>query len=107
MFQLHPSFATPLREMLAPPFELTEHGWGEFEIAATVSSSAPDLRSLPGPPCSTTHLLTAPCWLQIHFVPAAGEQPVELLHKLRLYGHAEAGGPANKKPVCLPVHISP
>ena len=36
VFQLHPSFATPIRELQAPPYELTEHGWGEFEIAATV-----------------------------------------------------------------------
>mmetsp|Transcript_23645 Transcript_23645/g.36511 ORF Transcript_23645/g.36511 Transcript_23645/m.36511 type:complete len:315 (+) Transcript_23645:233-1177(+) len=31
IFQLHPSFAQPVRELTAPPFEVTEKGWGEFE----------------------------------------------------------------------------
>ena len=31
VFQLHASFAQPMREIMAPPFEVTERGWGEFE----------------------------------------------------------------------------
>lgn len=31
VFQLHASFQQPLREFTAPPFEVTEKGWGEFE----------------------------------------------------------------------------
>ena len=31
VFQLHASFAQPIREILSPPFEVTERGWGEFE----------------------------------------------------------------------------
>lgn len=31
VFQLHPSFAQPVRELSVPPFEVTEQGWGEFE----------------------------------------------------------------------------
>lgn len=31
VFQLHPSFAQPVRELTHPPFEVTEQGWGEFE----------------------------------------------------------------------------
>jgi len=31
VFQLHASFAQPIREIMAPPFEVTERGWGEFE----------------------------------------------------------------------------
>lgn len=31
VFQLHPSFAQPVRELTAPPFEVTESGWGEFD----------------------------------------------------------------------------
>jgi YEATS domain-containing protein 4 len=31
VFQLHASFAEPMREILQPPFEVTECGWGEFE----------------------------------------------------------------------------
>lgn len=31
IFQLHASFAQPVREYTQPPFEVTERGWGEFE----------------------------------------------------------------------------
>lgn len=31
VFQLHPSFAQPIREYTQPPYEVTEKGWGEFE----------------------------------------------------------------------------
>lgn len=31
VFQLHASFAQPVREYTHPPFEVTEKGWGEFE----------------------------------------------------------------------------
>lgn len=31
VFQLHASFAQPVRELTQPPFEVTERGWGEFE----------------------------------------------------------------------------
>jgi YEATS domain-containing protein 4 len=31
VFQLHPSFPRPVRELTEPPFEVTERGWGEFE----------------------------------------------------------------------------
>ena len=31
VFQLHPSFTQPVRELVEPPFEVTERGWGEFE----------------------------------------------------------------------------
>lgn len=37
VFQLHSSFQNPTREIMQPPYELTEHGWGEFEIVVTVS----------------------------------------------------------------------
>lgn len=36
VFQLHPSFDIPMREYTHPPYELTETGWGEFEIAVLV-----------------------------------------------------------------------
>ncbi|KAI8028855.1 Transcription initiation factor TFIID subunit 14b [Camellia lanceoleosa] len=35
-FQLHPSFSNPLRVVKSPPFELSECGWGEFEIAISL-----------------------------------------------------------------------
>jgi YEATS domain-containing protein 4 len=31
IFQLHQSFAQPTRELTAPPYRVTERGWGEFE----------------------------------------------------------------------------
>jgi YEATS domain-containing protein 4 len=38
-FHLHSSFNQPQRVMHSPPFELTETGWGEFEIGVTVSAA--------------------------------------------------------------------
>jgi len=36
VFQLHPSFAVPTRELTEPPFEVTEIGWGEFEASMRI-----------------------------------------------------------------------
>lgn len=36
VFQLHPSFSQPIRELTAPPFEVTEKGWGEFEATIRI-----------------------------------------------------------------------
>lgn len=36
IFQLHPSFAQPTRELTKPPFEVTETGWGEFEASIRI-----------------------------------------------------------------------
>eukprot|EP00568_Trieres_chinensis_P018670 CAMPEP_0183323988 /NCGR_PEP_ID=MMETSP0160_2-20130417/75848_1 /TAXON_ID=2839 ORGANISM="Odontella Sinensis, Strain Grunow 1884" /NCGR_SAMPLE_ID=MMETSP0160_2 /ASSEMBLY_ACC=CAM_ASM_000250 /LENGTH=287 /DNA_ID=CAMNT_0025491469 /DNA_START=21 /DNA_END=881 /DNA_ORIENTATION=+ len=36
VFQLHPSFPQPVRELTAPPFEVTEKGWGEFEATIRI-----------------------------------------------------------------------
>ena len=36
IFQLHPSFSVPTRELTEPPFEVTESGWGEFEASMRV-----------------------------------------------------------------------
>jgi len=32
VFTLHESFANPVREVLQPPWEVSEQGWGEFDI---------------------------------------------------------------------------
>lgn len=36
VFQLHPSFNNPTRVVESAPFELSECGWGEFEIAISL-----------------------------------------------------------------------
>lgn len=55
VFKLHESFPNPNREIQAPPFELQETGWGEFDIL-----------------------------IELHFHDDAREPPIELLHSLRL-----------------------
>ena len=62
VFNLHPSFKEPVRVLEAPPYEVTETGWGEFEIGITV-----------------------------HFVEDAGEKPLDLFAPLKLYADAETG----------------
>ena len=32
VFELHPSFTVPTRPLEQQPFEVTESGWGEFEV---------------------------------------------------------------------------
>jgi YEATS domain-containing protein 4 len=54
-FHLHESFAEPVRVLTAPPFEVHETGWGEFETKMVV-----------------------------HFVDEK-EEPVVLIHMLRLH----------------------
>ena len=39
VFTLHSSFANPSRELAEPPYEVTEHGWGEFDIVVEVGLS--------------------------------------------------------------------
>lgn len=54
-FHLHPSFENPVRVLEKPPFELTEHGWGEFTYR-----------------------------VKVHFHDSR-EQPIELTHTLQLF----------------------
>ena len=55
VFNLHPSFKEPVRVLEKPPYEVTETGWGEFEIGITV-----------------------------HFAEDAGEKPLDLFAPLKL-----------------------
>mmetsp|Transcript_15760 Transcript_15760/g.23080 ORF Transcript_15760/g.23080 Transcript_15760/m.23080 type:complete len:231 (-) Transcript_15760:140-832(-) len=61
VFLLHPSFDCPVREVLKSPFEISELGWGEFEVG-----------------------------IRIYFHDAS-EQPVDLVHFLKLYAVGPAG----------------
>ena len=45
VFQLHASFAQPLRELTTPPYEVTERGWGEFEAQIRITWKDPNEKS--------------------------------------------------------------
>ncbi|KAI8331232.1 yeats-domain-containing protein [Chlamydoabsidia padenii] len=60
VFKLHETYPNPLRTVDQPPFELTETGWGEFEIA-----------------------------IKVHFHLATSEKSVILYHHLRLHPYED------------------
>ncbi|KAG6651633.1 hypothetical protein I3843_06G121400 [Carya illinoinensis] len=70
VFQLHSSFKNPTRVVESPPFELSEAGWGEFEIAIT-----------------------------LYFHIDLCDKPLTLYHHLKLYPEDESGPMSSKKPV--------
>ncbi|XP_024990989.1 transcription initiation factor TFIID subunit 14b-like isoform X2 [Cynara cardunculus var. scolymus] len=72
VFQLHSSFNNPMRVVESPPFELSESGWGEFEIAIT-----------------------------LHFHSDVCDKPLHLYHHLKLYPEDESGSMSVKKPVVV------
>ncbi|KAF5727845.1 hypothetical protein HS088_TW22G01542 [Tripterygium wilfordii] len=72
VFQLHSSFNNPTRVVESPPFELSESGWGEFEIAIT-----------------------------LFFHNDVCDKPLNLFHHLKLYPEDESGPMSMKKPVVV------
>ncbi|XVF45404.1 hypothetical protein PTKIN_Ptkin02bG0202900 [Pterospermum kingtungense] len=72
VFQLHSSFNNPTRVVESAPFELSESGWGEFEIAIT-----------------------------LYFHSDVCEKPLNLYHHLKLYPEDESGPMSTKKPVVV------
>lgn len=72
-FKLHESYAEPNRVLTAPPYTLTETGWGEFEIAIKI------------------------------FFHDSNERPVTIYHFLKLFDREEDGnvkvvpGPVNSE----------
>lgn len=72
VFQLHSSFNNPTRVVDNPPFELSESGWGEFEIVMT-----------------------------LHFHTDVCDKPLHLYHHLKLYPEDESGPLSTKKPVVV------
>lgn len=72
VFQLHPSFENPVRVVESPPFELSECGWGEFEIA-----------------------------ISLFFHNDVCEKQLDLYHHLKLYSEDESGPQSTKKPVVV------
>ncbi|KER23179.1 YEATS family protein [Opisthorchis viverrini] len=51
-FKLHESYTNPIRVVNKPPFELTETGWGEFDIVMKVIFTDPNEK-----PLVITHLI--------------------------------------------------
>ncbi|KAJ4967107.1 hypothetical protein NE237_018956 [Protea cynaroides] len=72
VFTLHPSFSNPTRVVETPPFELSESGWGEFEIA-----------------------------ISLHFHSDVCDKQLDLYHHLKLYPEDESGPQSTKKPVVM------
>ncbi|KAK9286406.1 hypothetical protein L1049_014802 [Liquidambar formosana] len=72
VFQLHSSFNSPTRVLESPPFEVSESGWGEFEIAIT-----------------------------LYFHNDVCDKPLNLYHHLKLYPEDESGPMSTKKPVVM------
>ncbi|XP_042509440.1 transcription initiation factor TFIID subunit 14b-like [Macadamia integrifolia] len=72
VFTLHPSFNNPTRVVEAPPFELSESGWGEFEIV-----------------------------ISLHFHSDVCDKQLDLYHHLKLYPEDESGPQSTKKPVVV------
>ncbi|KAJ7248471.1 yeats family protein [Mycena rebaudengoi] len=63
-FKLHETYPNPSRNVDKPPFEVTETGWGEFEIQ-----------------------------IRITFVADAGEKPITFYHHLKLHPWTASGDP--------------
>ena len=60
-FRLHDSYANCNRIVSKPPYEVSETGWGEFEVQ-----------------------------IKIHFHAGAAEKPVTIYHVLKLF-HSQTG----------------
>lgn len=72
IFKLHDTYPNPARAIESPPFEVTETGWGEFEIT-----------------------------LRVFFVNEASEKNIMLYHHLKLhpYGPGSENIPPGTRPV--------
>lgn len=68
-FKLHETYTNSLRTVESPPFEVTETGWGEFEVV-----------------------------IKLYFVPEASEKPQNLWHALKLHPYGpDAEGQRERK----------
>lgn len=71
VFKLHETYANPTRSIEKPPFEVTETGWGEFEIS-----------------------------IRVYFAPESGEKSITLYHHLKLHPwEANANAPPIPAPI--------
>lgn len=65
VFKLHDTYPQPSRSIESPPFEVTETGWGEFEIS-----------------------------IRIFFVSEANEKNIQVYHHLKLHPYGPQNVPA-------------
>lgn len=68
VFKLHETYANPVRTIESPPFELTETGWGEFEIN-----------------------------IKIYFIEEANEKVLSFYHHLRLHPYIDGSKVKDRK----------
>ncbi|KAH7876470.1 yeats family protein [Lentinula edodes] len=61
-FKLHETYPNPMRNIDKPPFELSETGWGEFEVH-----------------------------IKLHFIPESGEKVITIYHHLKLHPWSLSG----------------
>ncbi|KAJ6032659.1 Protein AF-9 [Penicillium herquei] len=72
-FKLHETYAQNVRTIEAPPFEVVETGWGEFEIQ-----------------------------IKLYFVPESNEKPQTLWHSLKLHPYGpDAEGMKERREVVI------
>ncbi|GAD95376.1 histone acetyltransferase subunit (Yaf9), putative [Paecilomyces variotii No. 5] len=72
-FKLHETYAQSVRTIEQPPFEVTETGWGEFEIQ-----------------------------IKLYFVPESNEKPQTLWHSLKLHPYGpDAEGMKERREVVV------
>ncbi|KAJ5090298.1 Protein AF-9 [Penicillium argentinense] len=72
-FKLHETYAQSIRTIEAPPFEVVETGWGEFEIQ-----------------------------IKLYFVPESNEKPQTLWHSLKLHPYGpDAEGMKERREVVV------
>lgn len=72
-FKLHETYTNSLRTIEAPPFEVTETGWGEFEVS-----------------------------IKLHFIPEANEKAQTMWHALKLHPYGpDADGQRERREAVL------
>jgi len=77
-FKLHDTYPNPTRNVDKPPFEVTETGWGEFEIQ-----------------------------IRITFVQESGEKPVPFYHHLKLHPWTVSGTEPEIPPLEAAIKLGP
>ncbi|KAJ4479012.1 yeats-domain-containing protein [Lentinula aciculospora] len=69
-FKLHETYPNPMRNIDKPPFEVSETGWGEFEVH-----------------------------IKLFFVPESGEKAITIYHHLKLHPWSLSGEPDSVPPL--------